>query len=69
MGKTVRARKAWAIIDRRGFIHLDKIMASKPEAWGLIAEEMSMSIADCKSNGYDCRRVEIRASTPTGEKG
>lgn len=55
-------RKAWAIIDRRGTIHIDKITMSKAEAWGLLAEEFTsgMTTADLKANGYDCVRVEIR---------
>jgi hypothetical protein len=61
-------RKAWAIRDRRGTIHLDKICASKPEAWGLLADDLAggrprgdaPTNEEMKASGYECVRVEIR---------
>lgn len=64
MGKVrdMARRVAWAIKDRRGTIHLDKITVSKSEAWGLLADEQDARLtnADLKAKGFECVRVEIR---------
>lgn len=60
MNIRIRGRKAWAVVGRFGDIHLDKIMASKAEAWGLLTDESSKDEADLKANGYRCVRVLVR---------
>ena len=55
-----RVRKAWAIVDWRGHIQLDKVMASKGEAWGLLMDDESMDEQDLKKNGWYCVRIELR---------
>ncbi len=71
MSAAVRPRKAWAIVDRRGAIQLDMVVASKAEAWGLLCDSNCNldTIEDCKNNGYRCVRVEVRgAKQPTGSE-
>lgn len=59
----IKPLKAWAIVDPDGDIHLDKVMVSRAEAWGLLAEEES-TYEDVKPKelekwGYRCVRVNI----------
>lgn len=64
--KTTKARKAWAIVDWHGNIQLDKVMATRAEAWGLLSDERQNEIdktfswkAQLEAMGYKCVRVSI----------
>jgi hypothetical protein len=61
----VRARRAWAIVCSHNIIHLDKIMASRGEAWGMLSDAFlpSMSVRALKALGYRCIRVTIKPVT------
>lgn len=66
-----RQIEAWAIFGpRRQRPHLDKIMASPAEAWGLLVDEitrglpqhakdMPLTIVSLRRRGYSCRKVQI----------
>jgi hypothetical protein len=62
-----RERKAWAIFGpRREWPHLDKVMASPAECWGLLGDELHdatgtrLLVVDMSRLGYSCRRVTLR---------
>lgn len=65
-----REIEAWAIFGpRRQKPHLDKLMASPAECWGLLADEQVRfptgkgegvpRIVDLRRKGYSCRKVKI----------
>lgn len=61
-----RRVRAYAIVGSAGNLHLDKVMASKDEAWGLLADEMHNTHYPCRYDtaalkrlGYRCKPITI----------
>ena len=66
---------AMAIFGPDGNLHIDKIMRSKEECWGLLGEELDdkehwtsemqkHTAKSMKARGYTCRRVSIKPVSP-----